>query len=63
MKAHEKVTCHGCGKIIRFSDCLMFKQSMDGKKVKDTDQLLRGFACRDLMCLAKATGADEELPR
>ena len=56
----KMVTCLGCGKIIPWDDCLMFEQSLDGKKVKDSDMTQRGFSCRDLLCLAKATGCDDE---
>jgi len=52
--------CMACGKTLNPHNHLMFKMSLDGKKVKDSDLIQRGFCCKDLMCLAKATGCDEE---
>ena len=54
------IQCVACGKTLEPHNHLMFKMALDGKKVKDSDLIQRGFCSKDLMCLAKATGCDEE---
>jgi len=39
----------------------MFERALDGKKVIDSDMIVRGFSCLSLDCLAEATGCADEV--
>ena len=52
--------CLACGKDLYPSDMFLFELSLDKKKVKESDFTQKGMTCRDLMCLAIATGCAEE---
>ena len=53
--------CMTCLKTLIAPDFIMFELSLeDGVQVKDAKLTQRGFVCKDLMCLATATGCVDE---
>jgi len=55
------MNCAACMMKLKPGNHLMFELSLEpGVKVKDAKLKQRGFVCPNIMCLAIATGCEEE---